>query len=106
VLVVLIIATSLTVIVVVILVLRSRSGNYSAKTRATVGATNQSVELSKFSEPTYADPDQLQTTSNEAYNVVRGTGRTAEDDYEVPQNLPSPTTSQPTTTTAGDYEPV
>ena len=31
--VVLIITTSLTVIVVVILVLRSRSGNYSAKTR-------------------------------------------------------------------------
>ncbi|CAI8028411.1 hypothetical protein GBAR_LOCUS16207, partial [Geodia barretti] len=105
--VVLIIATSLTVIVVVILVLRSRSGNYSAKTRATVGATNQSVELSKLSEPTYADPDQLQTTSNEAYNVVRGTGRTAEDDYEVPQNLPPTTSSQPTTTAAtGDYEPV
>ena len=52
------------------------------------------------------DPHQLQPTSNEAYNVVSGTGRTAEDDYEVPQNLPSPTTSQPTTIAAGDYEPV
>ena len=40
------------------------------------------------------------------YNVVRGTGRTAEDDYEVPQNLPPTTTSQPTTTATGDYEPV
>ncbi|CAI8055359.1 hypothetical protein GBAR_LOCUS30232 [Geodia barretti] len=99
------IITSLTVIVVVILVLRSRSGNCSAKTRATVGATNQSVELSKLSEPTYADPDQLHTTRNEAYNVVRGTGRTVEDDYEVPQNLPPSTTSQqPTTTATGDYE--
>ena len=56
--------------------------------------------------PHSRDPDQLQPTSNEAYNVVRGTGRTAEDDYEVPQNLPPPTTSQPTTAAAGDYEPV
>ena len=40
---------------------------------------------------------------------MRGTGRTAEDDYEVPQNLPPTTTSQqPTTTATGDslYEPV
>ena len=56
----------------------------------------------------HRDPDQLQTTSNEAYNVVKGTGRTAEDEYEVLQDLPSPTSSSgPTTTDAdGDYEPV
>ena len=52
------------------------------------------------------DPDQLQTTSNEAYNVVRGTGTAAEDEYEVPQNYPPTTTSQPTTAAVGDYEPV
>ncbi|CAI8013811.1 hypothetical protein GBAR_LOCUS8703 [Geodia barretti] len=104
--VVLIIATLTSLTVIVVVMLRSRSGNYSAKTRVTVGATNQSVELSKISAVAYVDPDQLQTTSNEAYNVVRGTGRTAEDDYEVPQNLPPPTTTQPTTTAAGDYEPV
>ena len=55
------------------------------------------------------DPDQLQTTSNEAYNVVRGTGRTVEAVYEIPQNIPPSTSSssQPTTTApAGDYETV
>ena len=56
------------------------------------------------------DPDQLQTTSNEAYNVVEGTGRRPEDEYEVQQDLPpstSSSSSQPTTTApAGDYEPV
>ncbi|CAI8037864.1 Receptor-type tyrosine-protein phosphatase F [Geodia barretti] len=103
-----VITTSLTVVVIVVLLLRSRSGNYSAKTSATVVATNQSVELSNFSEAIYADPDELQTTSNEAYNVVKGTGRTAEGEYEVLQDLPSPTSSSgPTTTDAdGDYEPV
>ena len=35
----------------------------------------------------------FQTTSNEAYNVVRGTGRTSAVDYEVPQNHPPPTWS-------------
>ena len=65
------ITASLTVLVIVILLLRSRSGNYSAKTRqehtllhcydtchwilyrATVVTTNQSVELSNFSEAIY-----------------------------------------------------
>ena len=61
----------------------------------------------------------FQTTSNEAYSVVkRQTGRgggaegetaeAVEGEYENPQNLPPPTSSQPTTTAAGDslYEPV
>ena len=50
----------------------------------------------------------LQRSRPEAYNVVKGTGRTAGGDYEVPQNLPSTTSSQPTATAAGDslYEPV
>ena len=102
-------------------------------------ATDQAVELSKFSEATYAqvsqtetlcalflpvtsqyrDPDSFQTTSNEAYNVVKrqtgrggggggGGGEVVEGEYEIPQNLPPPTSSQPTTTAAGDslYEPV
>ena len=70
--VVFIVTTSLTVIVIVVLVLRSRSGNYSTSTantrlfkvlnfytchwvvyRSAVGVTNQSLELSKFSETTY-----------------------------------------------------
>ena len=64
---------AVTVIVIVILVLRSRSGNYSTSTaktrlfkvlyfytchfvvyRGAVGVTNQSLELSKFSEATEA----------------------------------------------------
>ena len=49
----------------------------------------------------YRDPDSFQTTSNEAYNVVkRQTGRGGGGgEYE---NLPLPTSSQPTTTAAGD----
>ena len=55
--------------------------------------------------------EQLQTTGNEAYNVVGQTGRTVEGEYE---ELPPSTSSHPTTTTttttttaaAGDYEPV
>ena len=63
----------------------------------------------------YRDPDSFQTTSNEAYNVVKrqtgrggGGGEVVEGEYEIPQNLPPPTSSQPTTTAAGDslYEPV
>ena len=49
--------------------------------------------------------DRFQTASNEAYNVVRQTGRTTEGDYEVP-NPPSassqPATTAPADTTAGD----
>ena len=71
--VVLIVTTALTVIVIVLLVLRSRRGNYSTSTaktrlfkvlyfytchcvvyRGAVGVTNQSLELSKFSEATEA----------------------------------------------------
>ena len=71
--VVFMIITSLTVIVIVILVLRNQRGNYSTSTsktrlfkvlyfytchcvayRGTVGVTNQSLELSKFSEATEA----------------------------------------------------
>ena len=58
----------------------------------------------------YRDPDSFQTTSNEAYNVVkRQTGRgggeieAVEGEYE---DLPPPTSSLPTTTAAGDYEAV
>ena len=54
----------------------------------------------------HRDPDKLQTTSNEAYNVVRGragSGRVQEVVYETPQFLPLPTSSQPVTA-AGDYE--
>ena len=65
----------------------------------------------------YRYPEMFQTTSNEAYRVVKrqtgrgGEGETAEaveGEYENPQNLPPPTSSQPTTTAAGDslYEPV
>ena len=57
----------------------------------------------------YRDPDSFQTTSNEAYNVVkRQTGRGGGEieavggEYEA---LP-PTSSQPNTIAAGDYEPV
>ena len=52
--------------------------------------------------------EQFQTSSNEAYDVVRGTGSTAEGEYEVTQALPPSTSSQPTTAAAGDslYEPV
>ena len=54
--------------------------------------------------------DGFQTASNEAYNVVRQTGRTTEGDYEVP-NHPSASSSQPATTgtaAVGDnvYEPI
>ncbi|CAI8019047.1 hypothetical protein GBAR_LOCUS11493 [Geodia barretti] len=68
------------------------------------GSTATVLELSKISDETYASP--FQTTSNKAYNVVRGTGRTPEVEYEVPQNLP-PTTSS-SRPAAGDntYEPV
>ena len=86
-------------------------------------ATGQALEISKFSEGTYAqvsqtetlslflpvtsqyrDPDSFQTTSNEAYTVVkRQTGRgrgeieagAVEAEYE---DLPPPISSQPTTT--------
>ena len=54
----------------------------------------------------HRDPDKLQTTSNEAYNVVRGracSGRVEEVVYETPKFLPLPTSSQPATA-AGDYE--
>ena len=57
----------------------------------------------------YREPDSFQTTSNEAYNVgKRQTGRgggeieAVEGEYEA---LP-PTSSQPNTTAAGDYETV
>ena len=47
--------------------------------------------------------DGFQTTSNEAYNVVRQTGRTTEGDYEVPNHpSPQPVTTAPAGTTAGD----
>ena len=93
-------------------------------------ATDQALELSKFSEATYVKvsqtetlcalflpvtsqyrvPDSFQTTSNEAYNVVkRETGRGGGGgggEYENPQNLRLPTSSQPTTTAAGEHEPV
>ena len=64
----------------------------------------------------YRYPEMFKTTSNEAYSVVkrqtgrggRGGGGAVEEGYENPQNLPPPTSSQPTTTAAGDslYEPV
>ena len=50
----------------------------------------------------------IQTASNEAYNVVRQTGRTSVVEYEVP-NLPSASSSsKPTAAAVGDnvYEPV
>ena len=57
----------------------------------------------------YREPDSFQTTSNEAYNEVkRQTGggggeiEAVECEYEA---LP-PTSSQPNTTAAGDYEAV
>ncbi|CAI8037924.1 Receptor-type tyrosine-protein phosphatase F [Geodia barretti] len=103
-------AATLVLNVAIALLLRRQRGNYStsAKRRSEmVGAPGSAatvLELSKLSDITYASP--FQTTSNEAYNVVRGTGRTAEVEYEVPQNLPPSTSSfQPA---AGDntYEPV
>ena len=95
-------------------------------------ATDQAVELSEAQvsqtetlcalvTSQYRDPDSFQTTSNEAYNVVKrqtgrggggggggggGTAETVEDEYEIPQNLPPPISSQPTTTAAGEHEPV
>ena len=57
----------------------------------------------------YRDPDSFQTTSNEAYNVVKrqagregGKIKAVGGEYEA---VP-PTSSQPNTTAAGDYEPV
>ena len=50
----------------------------------------------------YRDPDSFQTTSNEAYNVVKrqtGRGGGGGGGYE---NVPLPTSSQSTTTAAGD----
>ena len=44
--------------------------------------------------------DGFQTTSNEAYNVVRQTGRTTEGDYEVPSASSQPATTAPADTTA------
>ena len=46
------------------------------------------------------------TTSNKAYNVVRETGRTAEVEYEVPRNLPPPTSSSRPASGDSTYEPV
>ena len=42
------------------------------------------------------DPDQFQTTSNKAYNVVRGTGGVGggESEYEVPQVFPTTTAAE------------
>ena len=51
----------------------------------------------------YRDPDSFQTTSNEAYNVVkRQTGRGGGEGGGEYETLPLPTSSQPTTTAAGD----
>ncbi|CAI8055068.1 hypothetical protein GBAR_LOCUS30057 [Geodia barretti] len=36
-----------------------------------------------FSGKKYLGSEQFQTSSNEAYDVVRGTGSTAEGEYEV-----------------------
>ena len=48
--------------------------------------------------------DRFQTTSNEAYNVVRQTGRTTEGDYEVPNHpSASSSSSQPATTAVASY---
>ena len=49
----------------------------------------------------------IQTASNEAYNVVRQTGRASVVEYEVP-NLPSASSSKPAAAAVGDnvYEPV
>ena len=49
------------------------------------------------------DQEQFQTTSNEAYNVVSEAERTAEDEYEVAQDLLPSTSPQPTTTADEDY---
>ena len=60
----------------------------------------------------YRYPEMFQTTSNEAYSVVkRQTGRGGGEIEAVGgeyEDLPPPTFSQPTTTAAGDslYEPV
>ena len=54
----------------------------------------------------HRDPDKLETTSNEAYNVVRrraGSDGVEEVVYETPQFLSLPTSSHPATA-AGDYE--
>ena len=102
---------------------------------AVPGSTATVLELSKLPEETYEYvthqipvtlatyrylyryPEMFQTTSNEAYSVMKrqtgrggggGGGGAVEGEYENPQNLPPPTSSQPTTTAAGDslYEPV
>ena len=49
------------------------------------------------------DPEQFQTISNEAYNVVSEAERTAEDEYEVAQDLLPSTSPQPTTTADEDH---
>ena len=65
----------------------------------------------------YRDPDSFKTTSNEAYNAMKQTGRggggggraeAVEGEYEIPQNLIPPTSSLPNITSAGDslYEPL
>ena len=68
---------------------------------ATYAQVSQTETLCALVTSQYRDPDSFQTTSNEAYNVVkRQTGRGGGGgEYE---NLPLPTSSQPTTTAAGD----
>ena len=80
---------------------------------ATYAQVSQTETLCALVTSQYRDPDSFQTTSNEAYNVVKrqtgrggGTAETVEDEYEIPQNLPPPISSQPTTTAAGEHEPV
>ena len=76
------------------------------------GSTTSIVlSFNQFLSISHRDPDKFQTTSNEAYNLVRQT-TAVEAEYEIPQNIPPPpppSSSRPTTTTtAGDslYEPV
>ncbi|CAI8031725.1 hypothetical protein GBAR_LOCUS17989 [Geodia barretti] len=76
--------------------------------RAKASMNTTGVEMPTLSGKKYLGSEQFQTSSNEAYNVVRGTGSTVEGEYEVPRDLPPSTSSQPTTAAAGDslYEPV
>ena len=100
--------------------LQSWNSPNSLKKHTSMLYTPNTGNLSYISLFLYRYPEMFKTTSNEAYNVVKrqtgrggvrgggGGGESVEGEYENPQNLPPPTSSQPTTTAAGDslYEPV
>ena len=47
------------------------------------------LSFNLFLSISHRDPDKFQTTSNEAYNLVRQT-TAVEAEYDIPQNIPPP----------------